>query len=153
MSEEETPVQAESEQPAAPPAEAKREEVAAEPAGAQASAAPEPVREAPRRPEGRPDYRPEPSRAGGPGRRPGGGPSGPGARPGARRPRRKVCSFCVEKGPPINYKDAAKLRRFISERGRILPRRTTGTCGMHQRVLAHAVKRAREIALLPFVAD
>lgn len=77
-----------------------------------------------------------------------------GGRPGGpRRPRRKVCSFCVEKGPAITYKDVARLRRFVSERGKILPRRTTGTCGMHQRALARAVKRAREIALLPFVAE
>ena len=79
---------------------------------------------------------------------------GPGGRPGGpRRPRRKVCSFCVEKGPVITYKDVARLRRFVSERGKILPRRTTGTCGMHQRTLARAIKRAREIALLPFVAE
>lgn len=70
-----------------------------------------------------------------------------------RRPRRKVCTFCVEKIDHIDYKNVARLRRFVSERGKILPRRTTGTCAMHQRFLTHAIKRAREIALLPFVAE
>ena len=72
---------------------------------------------------------------------------------GNRRPRRKVCSFCVDKVQEIDYKDAAKLHRYISERGKILPRRTTGTCAMHQRQLTEAIKRARQIALLPFVTD
>ena len=70
-----------------------------------------------------------------------------------RRPKRKVCHFCVDKVEHIDYKDAAKLHRFISERGKILPRRTTGTCAMHQRELTEAIKRARQIALLPFVTD
>ena len=71
-----------------------------------------------------------------------------------RGPRgRKVCSFCVDKVQQIDYKDTAKLRRYISERGKILPRRTTGTCAMHQRQLTVAIKRARQIALLPYVAD
>ncbi len=69
-----------------------------------------------------------------------------------RRPRRKVCTFCVDKIDHIDYKNVAKLRRFVTERGKILPRRSTGTCAMHQRALAHAIKRAREIALLPYVA-
>ena len=69
------------------------------------------------------------------------------------RKRRKVCAFCVEKVEQIDYKDAAKLRRFTSERAKILPRRTTGTCAMHQRQLTEAIKRARQIALLPFVSD
>ena len=69
------------------------------------------------------------------------------------RKRRKVCSFCVDEVQQINYKDTAKLRRYISERGKILPRRTTGTCAMHQRQLTVAIKRARQIALLPYVAD
>jgi len=86
-----------------------------------------------------------------PGRRAPGG--GPGGRAMGRRPRRKVCSFCVEKGPAINYKDVSRMRRFVTERGKILPRRTTGNCAIHQRALARAVKRAREIALLPFVAE
>ena len=67
--------------------------------------------------------------------------------------RKKVCQFCVDKCEYIDYKDAAKLRRFISERSKILPRRTTGTCAMHQRQLTEAIKRARQIALLPFVTE
>ena len=70
-----------------------------------------------------------------------------------RRPRKKVCSFCVDKVDSIDYKDVAKLHRFITERGKILPRRITGTCSKHQRELAGAIKRARSICLLPFVAD
>jgi small subunit ribosomal protein S18 len=69
------------------------------------------------------------------------------------RKRRKVCTFCAEKIDIIDYKDAAKLRRYISERSKILPRRMTGTCTAHQRELTEAVKRARHIALLPFVSD
>jgi small subunit ribosomal protein S18 len=69
------------------------------------------------------------------------------------RKRRKVCAFCVDKAQSIDYKDTAKLRRFISERSKILPRRTTGTCAMHQRELTEAIKRARQIALLPYVTD
>ena len=69
------------------------------------------------------------------------------------RKRRKVCQFCADKCDCIDYKDAAKLHRYISERGKILPRRTTGTCAMHQRELTVAIKRARQIALLPFVTD
>lgn len=69
------------------------------------------------------------------------------------RKRRKVCQFCADKCENIDYKDAAKIRRMISERGKILPRRTTGTCAMHQRELTVAIKRARQIALLPFVTD
>ncbi len=61
------------------------------------------------------------------------------------RKRRKVCAFCVDKVECIDYKDAAKLRRYTSERGKILPRRTTGTCAMHQRQLTEAIKRARRI--------
>ena len=69
------------------------------------------------------------------------------------RKRKKVCQFGVEKCTYIDYKDAAKLRKFISERSKILPRRTTGTCAMHQRELTEAIKRARQIALLPYVTD
>ena len=69
------------------------------------------------------------------------------------RKRRKVCQFCVDKATFIDYKDAAKLRRFMSERSKILPRRTTGVCAMHQRELTEAIKRARQIALLPYVTD
>ena len=69
------------------------------------------------------------------------------------RRRKKVCSFCVDKVEHIDFKDTAKLRRYLSERGKILPRRTTGTCAMHQRQLTEAIKRARQIALLPFVTE
>ena len=84
------------------------------------------------------------------------------ARP-MNRKRKKVCQFCVDKCEHIDYKDAAKLHRFISERSKILPRRTTGTCAMHQRTtgtcamhqrqLTEAIKRARQIALLPYVTE
>ena len=74
-------------------------------------------------------------------------------RRGGRKGRRKVCSFCVDKADYIDYKDVAKLRRYISERAKILPRRVTGTCARHQRELTVAIKRARHIALLPYVAD
>ncbi|MBP3389316.1 MAG: 30S ribosomal protein S18, partial [Clostridia bacterium] len=70
-----------------------------------------------------------------------------------RKPRRKACSFCVDKVETIDYKDVARLRRFVSERAKILPRRVTGTCARHQRELTVAIKRARQIALLPFVSD
>ena len=70
-----------------------------------------------------------------------------------RRPRRKVCGFCIDKTTYIDYKNATKLKRYTSERGKIEPRRKTGTCAKHQRSLAVAIKRARDIALLPFVAD
>lgn len=69
------------------------------------------------------------------------------------RKRKKVCNFCVEKATSIDFKDSAKLRRYTSERGKILPRRTTGTCAAHQRDLTTAIKRARQIALLPYVTD
>jgi len=69
------------------------------------------------------------------------------------RKRRKVCQFCVDKVQSIDYKDAAKLRRFMSERSKIMPRRATGTCAMHQRQLTVAIKRARQIALLPYVTE
>ena len=69
------------------------------------------------------------------------------------RKRKKVCNFCVDKVTAIDFKEAGKLRRYTSERGKILPRRTTGTCAAHQRQLTIAIKRARQIALLPFVAE
>ncbi len=71
----------------------------------------------------------------------------------SRRPRRKVCTFCVDKVEHIDYKDVAKLRRFITERGKILPRRISGNCAKHQRQVTVAIKRARNIALLPFTAE
>ena len=70
-----------------------------------------------------------------------------------RRPRRKVCSFCVDKVEEIDYKDANKLKRYITERGKILPRRISGTCAKHQRQLTVAIKRARCVALLPFTCE
>ena len=89
-----------------------------------------------------------------------------GARPAPRRrpgefagggrkftPRRKVCQFCVDKIKEVDYKDLGRLRRFLSERGKIEPRRKTGTCAAHQRSLNVALKRARHLALLPFTAE
>jgi len=88
-----------------------------------------------------------------------------GARPAQRRrpgefgagrkftPRRKVCQFCVDKIKEVDYKDLGRLRRFLSERGKIEPRRKTGTCATHQRSLNVALKRARQLALLPFTAE
>ena len=70
-----------------------------------------------------------------------------------RRPKRKICNFCADKVTDINYKDTTRLRKYISERGKILPRRISGNCARHQRGLTVAVKRARIIALLPFVAE
>jgi small subunit ribosomal protein S18 len=70
-----------------------------------------------------------------------------------RKARRKVCAYCVDKVEHIDYKDIARLRRYMSERGKILPRRVTGTCAKHQRALTVAIKRARHPALLPYSAD
>lgn len=71
----------------------------------------------------------------------------------ARRPKKKVCLFCVDKIDHIDYKDTAKLRRYVSERGKIIPRRINGNCAKHQRQLTTAIKRARQVALLPFIAE
>ena len=97
------------------------------------------------------------SGAGGAAEAPMAGPGGPsGARPAPPRrrrgfvPRRKVCQFCVDKVDTIDYKDFRRLQRYVSERGKIEPRRKTGTCSKHQRTLTTALKRARHIALLPF---
>ena len=68
-----------------------------------------------------------------------------------RKGHRKVCQFCVDKVEYIDYKDVARLRRYMSERAKILPRRVTGTCARHQRALTVAIKRARQVALVPFV--
>ncbi len=70
-----------------------------------------------------------------------------------RKGHRKVCQFCDDKVDYIDYKDVARLRRFMSERAKILPRRVTGTCARHQRALTTAIKRARQIALVPFISD
>ena len=72
---------------------------------------------------------------------------------GNRKGRRKVSAFCVDKVDAINYKDVAKLRRYLSERAKIVPRRVTGTCARHQRQLTVAIKRARHLAFLPYVSD
>ena len=69
------------------------------------------------------------------------------------RPRRKVCQFCQDKNAEIDYKDIDTLRRLVSDKGKILPRRVTGTCAKHQRSVAKAVKKARQIALLPYTTD
>lgn len=133
------------EQPEVPVAEAPAPEAADAPAPApEAVAAPAPAPQAYAAPA--PAY-------GGPGA---GGPNtGPPMRPrGPRRfQRRKVCHFCVEKLDYVDYKDAKLLRRFVSDRGKILPRRITGTCAAHQRMLTVAAKRARIIALVPFKGE
>jgi len=81
-----------------------------------------------------------------------GGPAGPCGREGGRKyfRRKKVCKFCVEKIEAINYKDVRLLAQFVAESGKIVPRRLTGVCTPHQRRLSTAIKRARNIALLPF---
>ena len=76
-----------------------------------------------------------------------------GRRPRGRRPKRKACQWCVDKVEHIDYKDTLRLRRFLSERGKILPRRMTGNCAKHQRQLSLKIKEARHIALLPFSQD
>ena len=70
-----------------------------------------------------------------------------------KRGRKKVCMFCADRAEKIDYKDIARLRRFISERAKILPRRVTGTCAHHQRELTVAIKRARYLSLLPYTSD
>ncbi|MDR1245609.1 MAG: 30S ribosomal protein S18 [Clostridiales Family XIII bacterium] len=67
--------------------------------------------------------------------------------------RKKVCQFCTDKTENIDYKDTEKLRKYITDRGKILPKRVTGTCAIHQREVARAIKRARMVALLPYTAD
>lgn len=70
-----------------------------------------------------------------------------------KQSRKKVCSFCVDHAKEIDYKDVNRLRRYITEKGKILPRRQTGVCAAHQRALTTAIKRARFMALLPYVGD
>ena len=67
--------------------------------------------------------------------------------------RRKVCQFCADKDKKIDYKDVAKLRKYVSERGKILPRRITGNCAKHQRALTVAIKRARHMSMMPYIQD
>lgn len=76
-----------------------------------------------------------------------------GGRGGRRMRRRRICRFCIEKVDIIDFKDARFLGNFIPERGKILPRRISGNCAIHQRMLAEAIKRARNIALLPYTTD
>ena len=85
--------------------------------------------------------------------RPGGGPGGPGG-PGGRKffRRKKVCKFCTEKIDAISYRDVRLLQQFVAERGKIIPRRLTGVCTEHQRLLSRAIKQSRNIALLAFAA-
>ncbi|HEX6988355.1 MAG TPA: 30S ribosomal protein S18 [Bacillota bacterium] len=70
-----------------------------------------------------------------------------------RRKRRKVCAFCVDKIALVDYKDVSRLRKFLTERAKILPRRITGNCARHQRQLTRAIKRARQMALLPYTVE
>lgn len=74
-------------------------------------------------------------------------------KPLRKAPRRKVCAFCQEKAATIDYKDTAKLKKFVTEKGKILPRRMTGACAKHQRLLSSAIKRARIVDLLPFKGE
>ena len=74
-------------------------------------------------------------------------------RRGGIRRRKKVCVFCGEKNAPIDFKDVARLKKYVSERGKILPRRITGNCAKHQRALTVAVKRARHISLMPYTME
>ena len=96
-------------------------------------------------------------RSGGGGRGgPGGGKGGPGDKDKGKRyffRRRKVCKFCADKIDYVDYKDVKLLTGFVPERGKILPRRISGTCAMHQRKLQTAIKRARQLALVPYVTD
>jgi small subunit ribosomal protein S18 len=101
----------------------------------------------------RPGPGPGGPRDGGPRGGPGGGPGGRPRGRGRYIPRRKVCQFCVDKIAYIDYKEPARLRRYVSDRGKIEPRRKTGTCAKHQRALSTALKRARHLALLPFTAE
>ena len=83
-------------------------------------------------------------------KRNGGGSGGPG---GNRKGRKKVCSFCVDRLDGIDYKDVPRLKRYMSDRAKIVPRRVTGTCAKHQRQLTIAIKRARHVAFLPYVSE
>ncbi len=74
-------------------------------------------------------------------------------KPRPRKGRRKVCAFCADKVEHIDYKDVNRLRKFTTERGKIMPRRMSGVCAKHQRELAGAIKRSRQVALMPYVAD
>jgi small subunit ribosomal protein S18 len=118
------------EQPSAPPAPSEEGTSLGSVAGAPVASA-----------EGAPDGGPGPDRG------------GPGDRRRRHFGRRRVCTFCVDKVRSIDYKDPGKLRRYLSDRARIEPRRKTGTCAKHQRWLAEALKRARHLALLPYTPE
>jgi len=160
MSEEQKPVQA---APPSAPAAAEGGNAPAAPAAAAAPSAPAHHRSeggGPPRREGGHSHS-GPRREGGPGGgRREGGPGGPGGGPGGPRRgkrqyfrKKKVCKFCVEKMDFIDYKRADILSQFVQERGKILPRRMTGVCARHQRWLGVALKRARNIALMPFAGS
>lgn len=74
-------------------------------------------------------------------------------KPRFKRKRRKVCQFCVDKTNSLDFKEIGRLRRFVSERGKILPRRTSGNCAKHQRIVTEAVKKARSIGMLPYTVN
>lgn len=78
-------------------------------------------------------------------------PGGKKSKGGGRPKRRKPCTFCVDKINHVDYKDVVRLKKYITERGKILPRRVTGTCAAHQRILTVALKRSRDIALMPYL--
>ena len=124
------------------------------PAPATPAAPAQPAQDRPAPAPGAPGPGPRPGGPGGyqqRGPRPQGGPR-PGGRPRGRyAPRRRVCSFCVEHVKHIDYKDYERLRRYVSDRAKIEPRRKSGVCAKHQRALSTAIKRARHLALLPFV--
>ena len=80
-------------------------------------------------------------------------PAAPAKKSYKRVSKKKVCQFCIEKANAIDYKEVGKLKKYVTEKGKMLPRRMTGVCAKHQRMLAEAVKRARIVALLPYVAD
>ena len=96
---------------------------------------------------------PRPSRPQGDRREGPGGQGGPGGKKKFFYRRKRVCKFCVEKLEYIDFKDVKMLQQFIPERGKILPRRISGTCALHQRKLQNAIKRARTVALIPFATD
>ena len=80
-------------------------------------------------------------------------PVAPAKKPYKRVSKKKVCQFCIEKATAIDYKEVGKLRKYVTEKGKMLPRRMTGVCAKHQRMLAEAIKRARIVALLPFKGE
>ena len=121
------------------------------PQGAPAGGAPRPIGDRPR--YGGPRRDGPSDRGGDRGDRPRYGGGGAGGAGGGRRPRRKVCSFCVDKAKKIDFKEVGRIRRYISERGKIDPRRKSGNCAKHQRMLTTALKRARHMAMLPYTAE